>query len=92
MGINIQLRSILDQLIDDNIKNARNFKLMAKIFKPFVGSEDDFAFGSIIEEIVSSFSMIFVLINKRSIKEEELIEVYNIIMSRAEEIYSVLSD
>lgn len=89
MGLDLQLRSILDQMIDDMISDSRSIILTAKVFKPLIASEIDLAFGIMIGDVVSSFSIIFASIKKRSIEEEELNEVYHIIMSRAEEIYDV---
>jgi hypothetical protein len=90
MGLSRQLRDMLDQLIDDKIRDAREFRLAANTFKPLVNEEIDFALGAMVGEINGLFHNLFVVINKRSMDDEELAEAYHVIRSRAAEIHSAL--
>jgi len=86
MGLTKQFREILDQLIDDKIKEVREYKLPAYMFKQLIGDEHDFVLGFIIGEIYDLFNNLFISINKRNMSEEEIMEVYHIIRSRVPEI------
>ncbi len=90
MGLNRQLRDMLDQLIDDKIREARTIRLSANSFKPLINEELDFALGIIIGEINGLFQSIFVSISKRAMDDEEQAEVYHVIRSRASEIRNAL--
>lgn len=90
MGLSRQLRDMLDQLIDDKIKEAREFRLTANTFKPLINEDVDFALGAIVGEINGLFHHLFIAINKREMDDEELAEVYHVIRSRASEIHSAL--
>lgn len=90
MGLEKQLRDLLEQLIDDKIKEAREFRLAANTFKPLVKEEIDFALGVIIGEINGLFHNLFIAINKRAMDDEELAEAYHVIRGRASEIHAAL--
>ncbi len=86
MGLTKQFREILDQLIDDKIKEVREYKLPAYMFKQLISNDHDFVLGFIIGEIYDLFNNLFISINKRNMSEEEIMEVYHIIRSRVPEI------
>ncbi len=86
MGLNKNLRDILEQLIDDTIAQSSNFVNVARSFKPLVNNEIDFALGIAIGEIIGGFYNYFMVINRRAMTQDELVEMYYIIRGRAGEI------
>jgi|FaiFalFF_MnMetaG_3_1042247.scaffolds.fasta_scaffold00496_7 hypothetical protein len=86
MGLSKNLRDTLEQLIDDTIAQSSNFVNIARSFKPLVKDEADFALGIAIGEIIGGFYNYFMVVNRRAMTQDELVEMYYIIRGRAEEI------
>jgi uncharacterized membrane protein (DUF106 family) len=86
MGLNKQLRDVLEQLIDDTITQSADFVNIARSFRPLVSNDADFALGIAVGEIIGGFYNYFTVMNRRAMNQEELLEMYYIIRGRAEEM------
>ncbi|MFN4336674.1 MAG: hypothetical protein ACK4FV_03705 [Candidatus Nitrosocaldus sp.] len=90
MGLNKQLRDVLEQLIDDTIMQSAEFVNVARSFRPLVDNDVDFALGIAVGEIIGGFYNYFTVMNRRAMSQEELLEMYYIIRGRAEEIKNAI--
>ncbi len=90
MGLNKQLRDVLEQLIDDTIMQSTEFVNVARSFRPLVSNDVDFALGIAVGEIIGGFYNYFTVMNRRAMSQEELLEMYYIIRGRAEEIKNAI--
>lgn len=90
MGLNKQLRETLEQLIDDTIQQAKMFRVSAPSFRPLISEEVDFALGVAVGEIHGGFYNYFTVMSRRPMNDEELVEMYHVIRSRAAEIRNAI--
>ncbi|MFQ5940212.1 MAG: hypothetical protein ACE5KA_00725 [Nitrososphaerales archaeon] len=90
MGLTRQLRDTLEQLIDDTIHQAKMFRVSAQSFRPLISEDVDFALGIAVGEIHGGFYNYFTVLNKRSMNDDELVEMYHVIRGRASEIRNAI--
>ena len=80
----------MERLIDDTILLAKIFHISAQLFKPLIKEDIDFALGIAVGEIHGGFYNYFTVMDRRSMNDEELVEMYHIIRRRALEICNAI--
>ena len=91
MVLSIELKDVLQELIDNLMVNPQQMRNMAYDLKPLTKDDVEVAFGIFVGYVIGGFAELFFESQKRSTTSSELIGVRKILFERALEMKKAIA-